>query len=101
MIQSIFKFLLNILASLVQVVVWPINQIIVNALPDLSEKIQQVSNGFNSLFSGLGWALGMLPSSVLVVLIFIVSVEIIKHSIYLSTHAILKIWTILQKIKFW
>lgn len=101
MIQAIFKFLLNILATLVQVVVWPINQIIVNALPDLSEKIQQVSNGFNSLFSGIGWALGILPSSVLSVLIFIVSVEIIKHTIFLSTHTLTKIWTILQKIKFW
>ena len=101
MIQAIFKFLLNILATLVQVVVWPINQIIVNALPDLSEKIQQVSNGFNTLFSGIGWALGILPSSVLAVLIFIVSVEIIKHTIFLSTHTLTKIWTILQKIKFW
>ena len=101
MIQAIFKFLLNILATLVQVVVWPINQIIVNALPDLSEKIQQVSNGFNTLFSGIGWSLGILPSSVLSVLIFIVSVEIIKHTIFLSTHTLTKIWTILQKIKFW
>lgn len=101
MIQAIFKFLLNILATLVQVVVWPINQIIVNALPDLSDKIQQVSNGFNSLFSGIGWALGMLPNSILVVLVFIVSVEIIKHTIFLSTHTLTKLWTILQKIKFW
>ena len=101
MIQAIFKFLLNILATLVQVVVWPINQIIVNALPDLSDKIQQVSNGFSSLFSGIGWALGMLPNSILVVLVFIVSVEIIKHTIFLSTHTLTKLWTILQKIKFW
>ena len=101
MIQAIFKFLLNILATLVQVVVWPINQIIVNALPDLSDKITQVTNGFNTLFSGIGWALGILPSSVLSVLIFIVSVEIIKHTIFLSTHTLTKLWTILQKIKFW
>ena len=101
MIQAIFKFLLNILATLVQVVVWPINQIIVNALPDLSDKITQVTNGFNTLFSGIGWALGILPSSVLSVLIFIVSVEIIKHTISLSTHTLTKLWTILQKIKFW
>lgn len=101
MVQAIFKFLLNILATLVQVVVWPINQIIVKALPDLSDKIEQVSNGFNTLFSGISWALGILPSSVLVVLIFIVSVEIIKHSIFISTHTLTKLWTILQKIKFW
>lgn len=101
MIQAIFKFLLNILATVVQVVVWPINQIIVNALPDLSDKISQVSTGFNTLFSGIGWGLGMLPNSVLVVLIFIISVEIIKHSIFLSTHTLTKLWTILQKIKFW
>ena len=101
MIQAIFKFLLNILATLVQVVVWPINQIIVNTLPDLSDKITQVTNGFNTLFSGMSWALGMLPNSVLVVLVFIVSVEIIKHTIFLSTHTLTKLWTILQKIKFW
>lgn len=101
MIQAIFKFLLNILATVVQVVVWPINQIIVNALPDLSEKIQQVSNGFNTLFSGISWGLGMLPNSILVVLVFIVSIEIVKHTIFIGTRSLQKVWTLLQKIKFW
>lgn len=101
MIQAIFKFLLNILATLVQVVVWPINQIIVNALPDLSDKITQVTNGFNTLFSGISWGLGMLPNSVLVVLVFIVSIEIVKHTIFIGTRSLQKVWTLLQKIKFW
>lgn len=101
MIQAIFRFLLNLLATLVQIVVSPINLLFVNLLPNVSDKITQVNNGINSLFAGMGWALGLLPPGVLPVLIFIITIEIAKHTIWANSHMIIKVWQVLQKIKFW
>ena len=101
MIQAIFRFLMNLLATLIQVIVWPINQVIISTLPDISSKISEVTSGFNSLFGGIGWALGLLPPGILGVLLFILTVEIAKHTIYVSTHTLTKVWSVLQKIKFW
>lgn len=101
MIQAIFRFLMNMLATLIQIIVWPINQVITSTLPDISSKINEVTTGFSSLFGGIGWALGLLPPGILPVLLFILTVEIAKHTIYVSTHTLMKVWTVLQKIKFW
>lgn len=101
MIQAIFRFLLNLLATVIQVIVWPINQLFINFLPNVSDKITQVNNGINNLFSGMGWALGLLPPGILPVLIFIISIEIAKHTIWANSHMIIKVWNVLQKIKFW
>lgn len=101
MAKAIFKFLLNLLATLIQIVVWPINQIFVAVLPDISDKITQVTSGINNLFTGMNWALGLLPPGVLPVLLFILTIEICKHTIWANSHMIIKVWNVLQKIKFW
>lgn len=101
MFQAIFNGIINLLATVIQIIVWPVNQIIVNLLPDLSAQISQVSDGLNTLFNGMGWALGFLPPGVLVVITFIITVEIAKHTIYVSTHTLIKVWNVFQKIKFW
>ena len=101
MIQAIFTFLLNLIATLVQLVVFPINLVITNTLPDLSLKIIEVSDVLSTIFDTISWALGLLPSSVIITLVFIIGVEIGKHTIFTSTHALLKAWNVLQKIKFW
>lgn len=100
-IQSAFDFLINILASVIQVVVWPINQLVNSALPDLSQKIIDVSSVLNTMFDNMTWALGVVPRSIVLALIFIISVEISRHTIFISTHVISKIWDIIQRIKFW
>lgn len=101
MFKLFFNGIINLLATVIQIIVWPINTIIVNTLPDLTSKITLVTNGINQLFNGIGWALGLLPPTILATLVFIISVEIAKHTIYLSTHTLIKVWNILQKIKFW
>ena len=101
MIQAIFRFLLNLVATIIQIIVWPINIAIESAMPDLSSQIEQVNSGISSLFEGIGWALGFLPPGVLTVLLFMITVEIAKHTIFVSTHTLIKVWNVFQKIKFW
>lgn len=101
MIQAIFRFLMNLLATVIQIIVWPINQLIVATMPDLSNKIQEVTNTISTVFDSIGWALGLIPDSLLATLIFILTIEIAKHTIFTSTHALIKVWNVLEKIKFW
>lgn len=101
MFKALFKIIIDLLATLIQIVVWPVNIVISNTLPDLSDKILSVTNTLNNVFDSITWGLGILPSILVETLLFILLVEIAKHTIYVSTHTLIKVWNILQKIKFW
>lgn len=101
MFKVLFDIVLNMLATIIQIVCWPLNAIIETSLPDISTQILNVTNTLNSVFDNITWALGLIPTPVILVLIFIVSVEIAKHTIFVSTHTLIKVWSLLQKLKFW
>lgn len=101
MFKLIMSLIINLVATLVQVIMSPINAIITSALPDLSSKVLQVTNGIPTIIGYLSYGLGLLPPGIITVLLFILAVEIAKHTIFTSTHVLLKVWNIIQKIKFW
>lgn len=101
MFKALFNIILDLLATVIQIICWPINSAITAVMPDLSDKILQVTNTLNTVFDSLTWALGLVPEPIINVLLFIITVEIAKHTIRLSTHSLIKVWTVLQKIKFW
>ena len=101
MFKALFNIILNMLATVIQVVCWPINAVIVATMPDLSTKISEVTSTLSSIFNTMTWALGLLPSNLIEILLFILTVEIAKHTIFKSTHVITKVWNVLQKVKFW
>lgn len=101
MVQAIFRFLLNLLATLIQVVVWPLNQLFTTVMPNISTRITEVATSIGDLFSGMNWALGLIPTPLLQTLTFILGIEIAKHTIFANSYMITKVWLVLQKIKFW
>lgn len=101
MFKALFNIIINMLASVIQIVCWGPNQLISHTLPDLSNKIKFVTDNIGSIFNSISWGLGLLPTAVVEVLLFIVLVEIAMHTIFKSTHGLLKVWNVLQKIKFW
>lgn len=101
MFKALFKLIFNLLGTIVQTICIIPNTIILKTMPDLTDKIVKVTATLEHLFDGLGWALGLIPTPVTEVLLFIVTIEIAKHTIYVSTHTLLKIWNLVQKIKFW
>lgn len=101
MFKILFSIIINLVGSLVQLICLPINAVITAALPDLSNKILQVNGVITNVFDNISWALGLIPPAITEVILFILTVEIAKHTIYISTHTLLKIWNIVQKIKFW
>lgn len=101
MFKLLFNGLTSILANLLSIICWPINQLIINALPDISEKITYITDNLSYVFSGLTWAVSILPPVVVTTLLFILTLEVAKHTIFTSTHALIKVWNLIQKIKFW
>lgn len=101
MIQLLFNSLINLLTGLIRLLVYPINLLITSALPDISSYITSTSNTIIQFFTNLAWPLSIIPVGILNTLAFILLVEIAKHTIYISTHALLKMWNIFQKVKFW
>ena len=101
MFKALFNIIINLLATVIQLICWPVNAVITTALPDISSKLLEVSNSLNNLFDSMTWALGLLPQSLIEVLLFILTIEIAKHTIFKSTYMLLRVWNVFQKIKFW
>lgn len=101
MFKALFNIIINLLATIIQLICWPINQIISSALPDLSSKITEVTNVFGTAFDGMAWAVSAIPPQIVSTLLFIITIEIAKHTIFTSTHTLIKVWNVLQKLKFW
>lgn len=101
MFKALFNIIINLLGTVIQIVVWPINEAIKATMPSISDQILQVSNVLSNVFDCLSWALGLLPSSVTATLLFIITVEIAKHTIKISTSTLIKVWNVIQKVKFW
>ncbi len=101
MIKAILNVLINLMGTLVQIVTYPINLVITSTLPDISDKVTETMNNIPKLFDSMTWALSFIPPYIIGILIFIVTVEIAKHTIKISTHTLIKVWNLFQKIKFW
>lgn len=101
MFKALFTIIINMLATVLQLICWPINQVISATMPNLSDKILSVTNTLNSVFDTITWAIGLIPNIIIETLLFILTIEIAKHTIFKSTHILSKVWNVLQKIKFW
>lgn len=101
MFKLLFNGITGILANLLSVICWPINQVITGILPNFSDKITYITDNLSSVFSGLTWAISILPPVVVTTLLFILTLEVAKHTIFTSTHSLIKVWNLIQKIKFW
>lgn len=101
MFKLLFNGITSILSNLLSVICFPINQLIETILPDFSDKITYITDNLSSVFSGITWAIGILPPVITTTLIFILTLEVAKHTIFTSTHTLVKVWNLIQKIKFW
>ena len=101
MFKALFSIIINLMATIIQIVMTPLNLIVTNALPEVSDKILSVTSSFGTIFDNINWATGLLPPAVTDVLLFILVCEVAKHTIFISTHTLVKVWNIFQKLKFW
>ncbi len=101
LLNGFFSLLLKLIMTLVQIICLPINALFENVFPDFSDKITLIENGLNSAYSGLSFAVSIIPPMVRETIAFIISIEIAMLVVMKSTHMTNKVWSLLQKIKFW
>lgn len=101
LISMLFNFILTIIMTIVQIICLPLNALFSAVFPDFSEKMSTIQSGLNSAFTSLSWAISIIPPMVRDVLLFIFTIEMSLLVIMKSTHLTAKIWSILQKLKFW
>ena len=59
MINALLKGVIKLIISLVNVILTPIDAIIVSVLPDLSNSFTAVGSFLNIISSGIGWAVSL------------------------------------------
>lgn len=102
MARAIFKVFFSIITGLVSVILYPINQLASNFLPDLTLLINKFNYALNTYFgNGLTWFFNILPTGVRSVISLYLVILIAYYTITLTIHGILKVYHIIQKIKFW
>lgn len=101
LISALFDFILGLVATAIQIVVWPLNTFISSAVPDLAQGLLVVSNGFNTIFSIFDWVMALVPAPLLWTFAFCYGLRLAVTTISISTHTLVKVWNVFQKIKFW
>lgn len=101
MINAIINGLLNVINGIINVIFLPIDSAINLAFPDVSGNITTALNSLNELFSNLSFPLTFLPKSFITILIGIFTIQLAKVSLGLTYKGFIKLYVIIQKIKFW
>lgn len=102
MAKAIFNVLFKVIKSILNIGLAPINLLVVNLFPDFSNLISNFNNFVSTYIgSGIGYFSSVLPpiskNIILLYLTFLIS----YYTITYSAHAIIKIFKIIQRIKFW
>lgn len=102
MIKKILNGILKMILKILNIVLLPINALIENVFPDMATAIQNFTNFLNNVVgNNLVYFFHILPPIFRSILVTWFTFVIAYYTIYYTYTAILKIWTIIQKIKFW
>ena len=102
MAKTIFKVLLKFIKSVADLILSPINALVVNLLPDLSTLISTFNSGIQQYVApNLSFFTHMLPPMTKNILLIYLTFLITYYTITITAHAILKIINIIKAIKIW
>lgn len=59
MINAILKGIISLIVGLVSLILTPIDNLILTALPDLSNALTAIGNFLNLISNGIGWAVSL------------------------------------------
>ena len=102
MAKALFNVFFNIIKSIINVVLTPINSIVANFFPNLATII----NSFNSalkiyLGGGLSYFFNLIPPTSRTLILLYLSILLAYYTGIFAYHLILKVFQIIKKIKIW
>lgn len=101
LITKFFNFLLTIVMSVIQLICLPLNALFTGLFPDFTSYMSSIYSALNVAFSGVSWALSIIPPSVRSAMLFIFTIELSMLVVMRSSHLTSKVFKLLQKLKFW
>lgn len=102
MAKAIFNVFFNIIKSIVGIFLTPINLLVSKIFPDLSQLISTFNAAVERLIgSSLGFFAHLLPPTTRSLVLLWLGVLISYYTISYSVHLILKVITIIKKLKIW
>lgn len=102
MIKALINGLLKIITSILNVFLLPINALFENLFPDMSNSISTFNNFVNTYVGGtLSYFFSILPPIFRGLLVIWFTFLISYYTVYYTYNGLIKIWGIIQKIKFW
>lgn len=102
MIKALLSGILKIITSLLNVFLLPINALLENLFPDMTSAINTFTNFVNTYIGGsLSYFFSLFPPTFRSLLVLWLGFVVGYYTIYYTYLAIIKIFDIIQKIKFW
>lgn len=102
MINAIFNGLFKVLNFLLNIILTPINALVVNFFPDFNRMISSFTTAVDTYIGGgLAYFFSLLPEITRYVIVMYLTLLVGYYTLSVSLFAITKIWTLIQKIKVW
>ena len=102
MIKALLNGIMKIVTSALDIVLLPVNALIKNIFPDMSNAINTFTTFVNTYIGGtLGYFFSILPPISRSIIILWFTFLITYYGVVWSYSLIVKIWNVIQKIKFW
>lgn len=94
--------ILNMITSVINIFLLPINALFENIFPDMTSAISTFNNFINTYVGGtLSYFFSILPPIFRSLLVIWFTFVIAYYTIYFTYTGVIKVWGIIQKIKFW
>lgn len=102
MIKAIINGIMSLVSSILDIVLLPVNTLIENIFPDMSNAISTFTTFIQTYIGGtLGYFFSILPPITRSIIIMWFTFLITYYGVVWSYSLIMKIWNVIQKIKFW
>lgn len=102
MAKALFSVLFKVIKAIANVILAPINLLVVNLLPNFSSLIATFNNAVSTFINnGVMFFFNILPSNARALVILWLTFLVSYYSISLSIHFILKVYKLIKQIKIW
>lgn len=101
MINALINGLLNVINGIISVIFAPIDALINSAFPNASVAIQTATNFVDDIFLYLEYPFTFLPQNFIAILLIIFTFNLALIISSASYKGFIKLYVIIQKIKFW
>lgn len=102
MAKALFKVLLKFIKSIVNIFLAPVNALVVNLFPDLSNLLSAFNSAVSQIIGGnLAFFSHLLPPTTRTFILLYLTILISYYTITISVHLVLKVINIIRRVKIW